>query len=135
VSASLRLLLLIAGALVAVALFFVFRGDDDGGSQAQATTTTGTTQATQTDVERPAVFNIDARTPEIKRISVKRNRMVVIVVTTDRSEVVHLHGYDLKSDATPRRPARIAFRADQPGRFEIELEESGEQIAELTVTP
>jgi hypothetical protein len=133
VSASLRLLLLIAGALVAVALFFVFRGDDDGGSQ--ATTTTGTTQATQTDVERPAVLNIDARTPEIKRISVNRNRMVVIVVTTDRSEVVHLHGYDLKSDATPRRPARIAFRADQPGRFEIELEESGEQIAELTVTP
>ena len=31
--------------------------------------------------------------------------------------------------------ARIEFTADVPGRFEIELEERGVQIAELTVEP
>ena len=39
------------------------------------------------------------------------------------------------SDVAPGAPARIAFRATIPGRFEIELEDRGVQIAELTVNP
>jgi hypothetical protein len=136
VSTALRLLILIAGAFVAVVLFFVFRGDDDGGSQAQATTNTTTTGTTSTAQEPPPkVFRINTTVPGIKRISVKQDRRVIIVVVADSTQEVHLHGYDLKSVVTSARPARFNFRADEPGRFEIEFEGSGQQIAELTVNP
>jgi hypothetical protein len=137
VSTSLRLLVLLAGVVAAVVLFFVFRGDDDNGKQAQATTTsaTGTSTAETAEEPPPTVFRINTRTPGIKRISVHQDRRVIIIVSADRTEEVHLHGYDLKSDVTPERPARFSFRADEPGRFEIEFEDSGEQIAELSVNP
>jgi hypothetical protein len=129
---SWRLLILAAGVVAAVVLFFVFRGEDDNGKQAQSTTPTTTENPRE---PRPAVFRINTRTPGIKRIAVNQDRPVVIIVAADRAEEVHLHGYDLKSDVTPNRPARFSFRADEPGRFEIEFEGSGEQIAELTVNP
>jgi hypothetical protein len=46
-----------------------------------------------------------------------------------------VHGYDLKQSVAPGKPASISFRADVPGRFEIELEDAGKEIAELTVKP
>jgi hypothetical protein len=136
VSTSLRLLVLVGGAVAAVVLFFVFRGDDDNGRQERATPPTTTTGTTETLLEPPPkVFRIDTRTPGIKRISVNQDRRVVIIVAADRTEEVHVHGYDLKSDVTPARPARFSFRAREPGRFEIEFEGSGEEIAELSVNP
>jgi hypothetical protein len=140
VSTSLRLLILIAGAFAAVVLFFVLRGDDDNGSQAQATTPTATgstTTGSTTTVQEPTpqVFRINTRVPGIKRISVEQDRRVIIIVVADSTQEVHLHGYDLKSVVTAERPGGFNFRADEPGRFEIEFEGSGEQIAELTVTP
>jgi len=136
VSARWRLLIVIAGAVAAVVLFFVFRGDDDNGKQERATPATTTTGTTETLLEPPPkVFRIDTRRPGIKRLSVDQDRRVIIIVAADTSEEVHLHGYDIKSGVTAQRPARLSFRADEPGRFEIEFEDSGEQIAELTVKP
>jgi len=48
---------------------------------------------------------------------------------------VHVHGYDLMADVAPGKPARIDFTANLTGRFEIELEDRGKQIAQLTVLP
>jgi hypothetical protein len=138
VSTSLRLLIVIAGAFVAVVLFFVFRRDDDGGSQAQATTpnTTTTTGTTSTAQEPPPrVFRINTTVPGIKRVSVEQDRRLIMIVVADSTQEVHLHGYDLKSMVTAERPGGFNFRADEPGRFEIEFEGSGQQIAELTVNP
>ena len=139
-STSLRLLILIGGAFVAVVLFFVFRGDDENGTQAQtttATTTTPTTTGSTTTVQEPApkVFRINTTVPGIKRVSVEQNRRVIMIVVADSTQEVHLHGYDLTSVVTAERPGGFNFRADEPGRFEIEFEGSGQQIAELTVTP
>ena len=71
----------------------------------------------------------------IARDSVAAGRNVVITVTSDVADEVHVHGYDLSADVAPRAPATIRFTADTPGRFEIELENSGVQIAELEVRP
>jgi hypothetical protein len=38
-------------------------------------------------------------------------------------------------DVTPGTPARITFVTSIPGRFEIELENKGLQIADLQVNP
>jgi hypothetical protein len=136
VSTPLRLLIVIAGAFAAVVLFFVFRGDEGNGTQAQTTTQQTTTGSTTTVQEpTPKVFRINTTVPGIKRVSVEQGRRVIMIVVADSTQEVHLHGYDLKSVVTAERPGGFNFRARLPGRFEIEFEGSGEQIAELTVTP
>ena len=71
----------------------------------------------------------------IQRPTVKQGEHVTLVVTSDVADEIHLHGYDISADAAPGSPARLTFDAKIPGRFEIELEERGVQIAELTVEP
>ncbi|MBA2384839.1 MAG: hypothetical protein H0V68_09300 [Actinobacteria bacterium] len=56
-------------------------------------------------------------------------------MTSDVADEVHVHGYDVHADVARGQPATIEFTADVPGRFEIELEERGLQIAELEVRP
>jgi hypothetical protein len=139
-----RVLLLAAGAVAAVALFFVFRGESNGeNGKAETTTPATTTAAGPTESQPkpepppPEVVRIDARgeAPPIRRIKVQQGEMVELVVSSDRADEVHVHGYDIKADVMPTRTARIAFRARLAGRFEIELEERSLLIAVLTVEP
>lgn len=106
------------------------------------TTTTQTETQTQTETTEPdkaTVVRITVRggvpAGGIARPSVDKGDRVVLVVTSDLADEVHLHGYDLSRDVGPGQPARIAFRATIPGRFEVELEDRGVPIAELTVKP
>lgn len=72
----------------------------------------------------------------IKKITVKKGTRARIEVTsTDTSDEVHLHGYDVTRDVAPGSPARFSFVAEAEGIFEIELHGSGTQIAQLTVEP
>jgi hypothetical protein len=71
----------------------------------------------------------------IQRPTVAQGEHVTLLVRSDVSDHVHLHGYDLMADVGPGKTGRIVFDADVPGRFEIELEDRGIQIAELTVEP
>jgi hypothetical protein len=48
---------------------------------------------------------------------------------------VHVHGYDIAKEVAAGGTVVIAFKAKLPGRFEVELERSGVQLAELSVTP
>jgi hypothetical protein len=146
-----RLLIVAAGVVVAAMLFVVLRpdGDDDAASPPPPPPpTTPTTVPTQpppppatTRPKPPAV----ARVPivirggrpvgGIRRVTVARNRRVVLVVRSDVADHVHLHGYDIMRDVAPGRPAQLAFRATIPGRFEVELEDRGLQVADITVNP
>lgn len=121
-------------------------GDEEEGSQtttmptvtAQPTETTDTETTTEVEdapiVVRLAVLG-GAPQGGIVRETVRKGDRVVLQVRSDEADEVHLHGYDLSTDVAPGAAARIAFVADVPGRFEVELEESGVQIAELTVRP
>ena len=71
----------------------------------------------------------------VRRATVAKGRRVAVVVRSDVSDHVHVHGYDLFADVRPGRPPRIAFRATVPGLFEIELEDRGVPIALLSVNP
>ena len=71
----------------------------------------------------------------IVRKTVDKGDRVVLVVTSDVADEVHVHGYDLMRDVAAGGTARIRFRATLPGRFEVELEDRGVQIADLTVQP
>lgn len=120
-----------AAAVAAVAVIVVtvvLTGSDDSGS----TSTAGTQ-------ERPATIRIVVNGGEIRgglpHETVKQGSKVVIRVSADVSDEVHLHGYDIARDVAPGKPAVIAFAADLPGRFEVELEGQGQQLLDLKVEP
>lgn len=70
----------------------------------------------------------------VETIHVELGSMVRFVVTSDTSDHVHVHGYDLFFDVTPGEETEIMFTADVPGIFEVELEDSHLPLVELEVS-
>lgn len=141
-----RLLIALGAAVALVVLFLVFRpgGGDDNGQAAATTTITESNGATTTEAVTTAapkavqvVVRVRGGKPVdgIVRTQARKGDPVVVIVGSDVSDEVHIHGYDLKGDVAPGKPVRIRFDANLTGRFEIELENRGEQIAQLTVLP
>ena len=58
---------------------------------------------------------------------------VILVVSSDKTDEVHVHGYDETDDVSPKKRAEIEFTADIPGVFEVELEEATQLLFELQV--
>ena len=118
-----RLLLIPAAAVVAVALFFVFRGADDED------------MASPPPPPPPAPLEIliPINTEAITRRAIPRGRHVVLTVSGAEGEEIHLHGYDIKRRIGADNIARLSFRATIPGRFEVEVEGTHRQVADLTV--
>ena len=121
-------------------------GDDEAvTTTTEGTTTTTTTETPPTTVtdptpdQGPTVVTIvvanGAPKGGIVRETVEKGDRVVFVVRSDVTDHVHLHGYDIMRDVAPGSPARLRFRATIPGRFEVELEDRGVQIADITVEP
>jgi len=71
----------------------------------------------------------------IQRATVEQGKKVAIVVGSDVADEVHLHGYDKSVGVKPGKQARLVFVASIPGRFEVELESRGLQIADIEVRP
>lgn len=57
---------------------------------------------------------------------------VTIEVTSDANDRIHVHGYDLYGEISDGS-GTVEFTADIPGVFEVELEEAGTLLVELTV--
>ena len=84
------------------------------------------------------VFTIRVRegepVPTLGSWKVVEGDVVELRVSTDEEDQLHVHGYDLLR-STHRQYARLRFRADIPGVYEIELEDKGIQIGNLAVYP
>ena len=147
---------LIVAAAVAAAIAFVIAspgGDDDGDKAAQTTPTTETSSGSGTGTEtatepppppKPEVTRIQIRGGEVvggpAEIKAKNGDTVVIVVSADAPDDIHLHGYDIEKKAAPGQPARFRFKANLEGEFEIEshvAEDAGRNplLATLIVEP
>jgi hypothetical protein len=135
-------------ALFGSGLLLASCGSDDGESAAttteatttsETTTTTTTTETTPPPPPGPTEIRIvvvdGAPKGGIDREKVEKNDRVVLIVRSDVSDHVHLHGYDIMHDVAPGKPARLPFKATIPGRFEVELEDRRLQIADITVNP
>jgi hypothetical protein len=66
---------------------------------------------------------------------VKVGTQVVIKVTSDIADEVHLHGYDKFIDLKSGTEGQLTFVADKTGRFEFELEGREKTIGVLEVHP
>lgn len=60
--------------------------------------------------------------------------LIEVSVESDVEETLHVHGYDLFISVGPGQPAVLRFSADVPGIFEVELENAGTHVFELTVS-
>jgi hypothetical protein len=56
-------------------------------------------------------------------------------VTSDVADEIHVHGYDVHKDVEAGGSVTFDFPGKIDGRFVVELENAGEQIAQLEVTP
>jgi hypothetical protein len=148
-----RLLIVAAAVVVAAGLFVLLRPDDDEETTATTapTTTRGTTTSptiTEPSVPPPprpppppppAQVRITVRGGKpvggIRQVTVTRGRRVVLIVTSDVADHVHLHGYDMMRDVAPGRPARLAFTAKIVGTVEVELEDHRVPLARITTQP
>jgi hypothetical protein len=139
-------LILAAAIAAAAALFFVLRPDngDDNASGNTTTTSSTTTSTTTTATEPtepppPATVRIVVRGGEpvggVRNVTVSKGRQVVLIVSSDVADEVHLHGYNLKRDVAPGAPARLPFRATINGTVEVELEQRGLPLARITTQP
>jgi hypothetical protein len=146
-------ILIAAGAVVAAAVVFVvLRPEEDGDSASSGVETTMTATTTETRTAPtttvappppqpppPARVRIVVREGQpvggVRRVTVSEGRRVVLIVTSDVSDHVHLHGYNIMRDVAPGQPARIAFRATIVGTVEAELEDRRVPLARIVTQP
>lgn len=153
-STSMRIGLLAVAAVILGVAFVVLQpsDDDEPDSSRTAGTATATPTATPSAAETAEGTSEPTPTPtptprptvdpgpllttaKVTKIRVQKGDTVRFRARSSRPEEVHVHGYDLSREVTPGKTARMAFKADIDGIFEIEFEHSGTQIAELRVDP
>jgi hypothetical protein len=137
---------LVPGVLAVCCLLGGCGGGDEGGGAAATTAAvstsaggaTSSTEAASTTagfsgVVVEAKVTGDQVETASRRVRIDLGQKVRVQVEADRAEEVHVHGYDLKGDVAPGKPAVIDFTANVPGVFEVELEESSLKLFELQV--
>ena len=139
----------IVGATVAVivTLFVVLSPDDPSDAVSPTPPTSpspsvdGSPTVSPTPIPTPSgptVIEVTVQGDRIQgpsRPTATQGDEVLIVIRADISDHVHVHGYDLMADVAPDAPAKIRFRANVPGVFEVELEDVGRPLFLLEITP
>jgi hypothetical protein len=124
----------VAAVAIAVVAFVIAKpGSDDN------KTDTTTQAAEKAKPAGPQVFRIQLKNHNPvggrKVIKVKKGDRVLIVVSSDKPETVHLHGVDIEREITPSKPGRYAFTAKNEGAYELESHTTEQKIATLQVQP
>jgi heme/copper-type cytochrome/quinol oxidase subunit 2 len=138
-SRSQRLTFLGIAALIAIVAVFVLADsseDDPPEGERSAATATPTVpqQASPRRTPEPTPTPL-LTTAKIAELEYTQGDTVRFRVRSSEPDHVHVHGYDLLKDVVPGKITRMSFKADITGIFEIELEDSGKEIARLRVEP
>lgn len=71
----------------------------------------------------------------VQQLEYSAGEQIEFTVESDVASEVHVHGYDLMKDVKAGGSVSYSFPAEIEGIFEVELEETKEQIAEIRVNP
>jgi hypothetical protein len=139
--------LAVAGVAIvaAVVLFIVLSGGDDN-DDADTTTSAATTQSTTGGGDTTTTTTTKPE-PEIATIEIKDGQAVGGVqdlefsegddvrfeVQSDEPWEIHFHGYDIAKEVEAGGSVEYDVPATIPGVFEVEIEDTATQIAEVTV--
>ena len=133
--------------VAAIVLFVVLQGGDDGGSGddgARAGNGYGGAQAPKPAESKPKptppplptiVVEDGAPVGGPGTLEVDAGKQVRFRVRSNAADEIHVHGYDVTKPIPAGAPVTVSFDADLEGIFEVEMHGSGEQIAELQVSP
>jgi len=143
----------IAAVIAVVAIVVLTTGGSDDTSTDDSANTAGQQTATPTATPTAAEGGDATPTPtptptakpkpqapllvagKVAKLRYKEGETVRFRVRSDKPEEVHVHGYDIKKDVGAGETVNVAFKGDITGIFEIEFEDSAQQIAELRVDP
>ena len=117
-----RIGLLVAAIVIIVVVAIVV----GGGSSDNAKTASG-----------PQTIDVVGGKPDggIKTLTYKKGQTVDLTIKSDTADEIHIHGYDFHKDVAKGGSVRFTFPAKIDGKFVIELENAGQQIASLQVEP
>jgi FtsP/CotA-like multicopper oxidase with cupredoxin domain len=145
VTTAQRLGIVAATVVVLVLAFVLLRpggGDNGSTTPSGAASTAASTPSASTpsaSTAQPAVKTVRVVGGEpqggIKTLSFTKGDQVRFRVVSDTADEIHVHGYDLKKDVEKGGSVQFSFPASIEGRFEVELENAGIQIANLEVRP
>ena len=133
-------------AVVAVILLTSSTGDDEETAATPTPTSTATAEpgADETPTPEPTETPTPTPTPKpqppmiqpgkVTKLEFTEGEDIVFRARADEPSEIHIHGYDIEKEIGPE-PTRISFPATITGIFEIEIHDTGEQIAELRVDP
>ena len=116
-----RAVIAVAGVAVIIVAFVLLQGGKSSDSTSSTT---------------PTVRVVDAK-PQggVQKLSFKKGDTVKFRVVSDTADEIHVHGYDVHENVAKGGTVTFDFPAKIEGRFVVELEGKGEQIAQLDVTP
>ena len=131
-------------AVVAVILLTSSTGDDEETAATPTPTATATAEsgADETPTPEPTPEPTPKPKPpppliepgKVTKLEFTEGEDIVFRARADEPSEIHIHGYDIEKEIGPD-PTRISFPATITGIFEIEIHDTGEQIAELRVDP
>lgn len=150
-----RPLIAIVGVVGAVVLFVALRGSDDDSE------TTGTSSATtqsaqtaepggdddpgQSNQTKPApppepeftTIEVEQGQPVggVLELSVESGDAIRLLIKSDVTDELHLHGYDVSKPIEAGEQVEYDVPATIEGVFELEFENSGVPLAEISVVP
>lgn len=140
-------------AVLAIAALVVLLGGDDSDEETVATDTTtqqeqttdpgeggGSGGAEEQATTRPEpepvpTIVVEGGEPKggVADLDFKKGERVEFVVRSDIADEIHVHGYDIFDEVAAGGKAKLSFPAEIDGVYEVELEGSGVDIAQLTV--
>jgi hypothetical protein len=120
-----RAIVAIAALVVVVVAFVVISGGSDSSSSGDS------------DAGTPQTITIKDGKPVggVTDLTYNKGDEMDIVVDSDTASEVHMHGYDVMQDVKAGGTTEFKVPADLEGEFEMELEETATQIAQITVNP
>ncbi len=88
---------------------------------------------------RQEVFEINIQNGRVVSgptlLQVHEGDEITLKIVSDRSEEVHLHGYDLHAHIVPGETTTLAFAATRTGRFGMEMHRIHVELGTLEVYP
>jgi hypothetical protein len=127
-------LLVAAGAIVGV-----FTGCGDGASTASGSSPAGAAARPAPAPAAPTVRTINIRvlggkiSGDSGRVSVPLGTPIVLSVSSDVADEIHVHGYDRKAKVPAGTTGSVVFTANIAGVFDVELENSKLALVQLQV--
>ena len=97
----------------------------------------GTGGASEPKTSGPATIEVKDAKPVggVQKLTFKKGGRIDITVKSDTADEIHFHGYDIAKEVKAGGSVHFDVPATIDGDFEVELEEHGEQIADVRVEP